>query len=113
MLTYKTVILRVVLYGREMWLLTLRDEHRPRVSNNRVLRRLFGLKGDEAIEGRIKLHNYELHNLYSSVNKIRIIKSRRMRWAGYIARMKAKGDLYRLLVGKPEGQRLLGIPRLR
>lgn len=79
MLAYKTVILPVVLNGHEIWYLTLRDEHKPSVSDNKVLRRIFGLKGDEAISGRRKLQNYELHNLYSSSNKIRIIKSRRMR----------------------------------
>jgi hypothetical protein len=93
--------------------LTLRDEHRQRVSDNRVLRKIFGYKGDEAKDGRRKLHNYEPHNFYSSLNKVRIIKSRRMRWAGHVARIKAKGDLYGLLVDKSEGQRLLVIPRRR
>jgi hypothetical protein len=58
-----------------------------------------------------KLHNEELHNLYSSLNIIRMIKSRRMRWAGHVARMGAKRNAYRILVGKPEGRKPLGRPR--
>jgi hypothetical protein len=71
----------VVLYGRETWSLTFREEHRLRVFENRVLRRIFGPKTDEVTGGWRKLHNEELHNLYSSPSIIRIIKSRRMRWA--------------------------------
>jgi hypothetical protein len=82
---YKTIILLVVLYGCETWSLTLREEHRLRVFQNRVLRRIFGPKRDEVAGGWRKLHN-ELHNLYSSTNIIRL-KSSRMRWAGHIARM--------------------------
>jgi hypothetical protein len=66
---------------------TLREEHRLRVFENRVLRRIFGLKRDEVTENWRKLHNEELHNLYSSLNIIIMIKSRRMRWAGHIVRM--------------------------
>jgi hypothetical protein len=77
----------VVLYGLETRSLTLREEHRLRVCENRVLRRIFGLKRDEVTGGWRKLHNEELHNLYSSPNIIRAIKSRRMRWAGHVARM--------------------------
>jgi hypothetical protein len=83
---YKTVILSVVLYGCETWCLTLREEHRLRVFENRVLRRIFGPKREEVGSGR-KLHNDELHDLYSSPNTVRVIKSRRMRWAGHVARM--------------------------
>jgi hypothetical protein len=83
---YKTVIFPVVLYGCETWSLTLREEHRLRVSENRVLRRIFGPKRDEDGSWR-KLHNDELHSLYSSLNIVRVIKSRRMRWAGHVARM--------------------------
>jgi hypothetical protein len=85
--TYKTIILPVVLYGCETWFLTLREEHRLRVFENRVLRRISGLKTDEVR----KLHNEELHNLYSSASIITMIKSRRMRWAGHVARMGRRG----------------------
>jgi hypothetical protein len=76
----------IVLYGCETWSLTLREEHRLRVFENRVLRRIFGLKRDEVKGEWRKLHNKELHDLYSSPSIIRIIKSRRMRWAGDVAR---------------------------
>jgi hypothetical protein len=77
----------VVLYGCETWSLTLREEHRLKVFGNRVLRRIFGPKRDEVTRGWRKLHNEELHNLYSSPSIIRMIKSRRMRWAWHVARM--------------------------
>jgi hypothetical protein len=83
------------------------------VFENRVLRRIFGPKRDGVTGGWRKLHNEELHNLYSSPNIIRIIKSGRMRWAGHVARMGDKRNVYRLLVGKPEGRRPLGRPRRR
>jgi hypothetical protein len=80
-----------------------------RVFENRVLRRIFGLKRDEVIGGWRKMHNEELHNLYFSPNIIRMIKSSRMRWRGYVARMGIRGmhtwGAYRILVGKPEGKR--------
>jgi hypothetical protein len=76
-----------------------------------VLRRIFGPKRDEVTGGWRKLHNEELHDLYSSSSIIRIIKARRMRWAGHVARMGEKRNAYRLLVGKPEGRRPLGRPR--
>jgi hypothetical protein len=100
---YKTIILPLVLYGCETWSLTVRDEHKLRVFENRVLRRIFGPKRGGVMEGWIKLHNEELHNLYSSSSIIRIIKSRRMRWAGHVARTGEKRNVYRLLVGKLEG----------
>jgi hypothetical protein len=79
----------------------------------RVLRRIFGPKRDEVTgEWRI-LHNEELHDLYCSPSIIRIIKSRKMRWAGHVARMREKRNAYRLLVGMPEGKRPLGRPRRR
>jgi hypothetical protein len=102
---YKTIILPVVLYGCDSWSLTLREEHRLRVFENRVLRRIFGPKRDEVTGEWRKLHNEELHDLYSSPSITRIIKSRRMRWAGHIARMGEKRNACRLLVGKPEGKR--------
>jgi hypothetical protein len=81
------------------------------VFENRVLRRIFGPKRDEVTGGWRTLHNEELHNLYSSPSIIRIIKSRRMRWAGHVARMGTKRNIYRILVGKAEGKRPLGRPR--
>jgi hypothetical protein len=75
--------------------------------------RIFGPKRDGVMGGWRKLHNEELHDLYSSPSIIRIIKSRRMRLAGHVARMGEKKNVYRLLVGKPEGKRPLGRPRLR
>jgi hypothetical protein len=96
---YKTIILPVVLYGCETWSLTLREEHRLRVFENRVLRRIFGPKRDDVTGDWRKLHNEELHNLYSSPNIIRMIKSRRMRWAGHLARMGVTRNAYRILVG--------------
>jgi hypothetical protein len=99
---YKTIILPVVLYGCETWSLTLREDHRLRVFENRVLRRIFGPKRDEVTGEWRKLHNEDFCDLYSSPSIIRIIKSRRMRWAGHVARMGEKRNAYRLLLGKPE-----------
>jgi hypothetical protein len=81
------------------------------VFKNRVLRRIFGPKRDRVTGGWRKQHNEELHNLYSSPGIIRIIKLRRMRWAGHVARMGEKRNVYRLLVGKTQGKRPLGRPR--
>ncbi|KAJ4428685.1 hypothetical protein ANN_25678 [Periplaneta americana] len=110
---YKTVILSVVLYGCETWTLTLREEHRLRVFENKVLRKIFGAKRDEVTGEWRKLHNTELHALYSSPDIIRSIKSRRLRWAGHVARMGESRNAYKLLVGRPEGKRPLGRPRRR
>jgi hypothetical protein len=93
--------------------LTLREEHRMRVFENRVLRRIFGPKGDEVSGDRKKLHNEELHNLYSSPDIIRMIKSRRMRWTGHVARIGEKRNTSRILVGKQGGKRPIGRPRRR
>jgi hypothetical protein len=87
---YRTIILPVVLYGCETWSLTLREEHRLRVFENRVVRRIFGPKRDEVTGDWRKMHNEELHGLYSSPSIIRMIKSRRMRWAEHVARMGEK-----------------------
>jgi hypothetical protein len=110
---YRTIILSVVLYVCETWSLTVRDEHRVRVFENRVLRRIFGSKKDKVTGGWRKLHNEELHDLYSSPSNIGIIKSRRTRWAGHVARMGEKRNTYRLLLGKPEEKRPEGRPRRR
>jgi hypothetical protein len=83
------------------------------VFENRVLRRIFGSKRDEVTGEWRKLHNEELHNLYSSPDIIRQVKSRRMRWAGYVARMGEERKLCKILVGKPEGKRPVGRPRRR
>jgi hypothetical protein len=79
---YKTIILPVFLYECEIWSLTLREEHGLKVFENKAMRRIFGPKRDEVTGEWRKLHNVELHDLYSSPNAIRIIKSRRMRWWG-------------------------------
>ncbi|KAJ4445755.1 hypothetical protein ANN_12440 [Periplaneta americana] len=110
---YKTVILPVVLYGCETWTLTLREEHRLRVFENKVLRKIFGAKRDEVTGEWRKLHNAELHALYSSPDIIRNIKSRRLTWAGHVARMGESRNAYRVLVGRPEGKRPSGRPRRR
>jgi hypothetical protein len=83
------------------------------VFENRLLRRIFGPKRDRVTGGWRKLHYKELHNLYSSPSIIRIIKWKRMRWAGHVTRMGEKRNVYRLLVGKPEGKRPLGRPKRR
>jgi hypothetical protein len=88
-------------------------EHRLRVFENRVLRRIFGLKRDEVTGEWRRLHNEELYGLYSSPNIIRVIKSRRMRWEGYVAPMGEGRGAYRILVGRPEGRKPLGRPRRR
>jgi hypothetical protein len=93
--------------------LTLREEHRLRVFEDRVLRKIFGRQKNEASRKCRKLHNEELRDLYYLPSIIRIIKSRRMRWAGHVAGMLEKRNAYRLLVGKPEGRRPLGRPRRR
>jgi hypothetical protein len=103
----------VILYECETWSLTLREEHKLRVFEKRVLRRIFGPKRDGVTGAWRKLHNEELHDLYSSPSIIRIIKSRRMRWAGHVAGTGEKRNVYRLLVGKPEQKRPLGRLRRR
>jgi hypothetical protein len=89
----------------------LREERKLRVFENMVLRRIFGPRRDEVTGEWRRLHNEELNDLYSSPNIVRVIKSRRMRWAGNVARMGEERGAYRVLVGKPEGKRPLGRPR--
>jgi hypothetical protein len=90
----------------------LREEHRLSASENRVLRRIFGPKREENRSWR-KLHNDELHSLYSPPNIVREIKSSRMRWVGHVARTEEGKGVYRVLVGRAEGKRPLGRPRRR
>ena len=107
------IVFPVVLYGCETWSLTLREERRLRVFENSVLRRIFGPKRDEVTGEWRNLHNLERNDLYSSPNIVRVIKSRRMRWAGPVAGMGKRRGVYRVLVGKPEGKRPIWRPRFR
>ena len=86
----------------------MREVRRLRVFENRVLRRIFGTKRDEVTREWRKLHKEELNDLYFSPSIVRMIKSKRMRWAEHVGRMGEKRDVYRVLVGKPEGKRQLG-----
>ena len=91
----------------------MREERKLRVFENMVLRRIFGPRRDD-VTGKCRiLHNEELNDLYFSPNIVRVIKSRRMRWAGQVARIGEERGVYRVLVGKPEGKRPLGRLRLR
>jgi hypothetical protein len=110
---YRSIILPVILHGCETWSLTLREEHRLRVFENWVLRRIFGPKRDEVTGEWKKLYNEKLNDLYSSPNIIQVIKSRRMRLVGHVARMGEGIGAYRILVGRPEGRRPLGSRRCR
>jgi len=110
---YRTIILPVVLYGCETWSLTSREERKLRLFEKMVLRRIFGPRRDDVTEEWRRLHNEELNALYYSPNIVRVIKSRRMRWAGHVASMGKEREVYRVLVGKPEGKRPLGTPRRR
>jgi len=105
--------LPVILYGCETWSLTLREERRLRVFENWLLRRIFGPKRKEVTGRWSKLHNEELNEPYCSQNIVPMIKSRRMRWAGHVARMGESRGLYRVLVGKPEEKSTLGRRRRR
>jgi len=93
--------------------LTLREERKLRVFENRVLRRIFAPRKDEVTGEWRRLHNEELNDLYSSPYIVRVIKRRRMRWAGHVACMGEERGVYRVLVGKLEGRRPLGRPRRR
>jgi hypothetical protein len=102
---YRTIILPVVFNGCETRLLTLSAEHRLKVFEKRVLRKIFGPKRDEVTGQCRKLHNEELDDLYSSPNVIRTITYRKMRWADHVARMGERRGVYRVWVRKPEGKR--------
>ena len=90
------------MYGCETWSLTLREERKPRLFEDMVLRRIFGPRRDEVTGERWRLYNEELNDLYSSPNIVRVIKSRR--WAGHVAHMGEERGVYWVLVGKPEGR---------
>ena len=109
---YRTIILPVVLCGCEAWSLTLREEHRMRVFESRVLRRIFGPNRVEVTRKWRKLTNEELNYLYTFTNIVRVIKSG-LRWAGHVARMEERRGIYWGFVGKPEGKRPLERPRHR
>ena len=98
--------LKPISNGCETWSLTLREEHRLRVFENNVLRKIFWTKSNEIIGQWKKLHNPELHALFSSPNLIGNLKSGRLRWAGHVAHMELSRNAYRVLVGKPEGRDL-------
>ena len=99
-------------YGCEVRSFTLSEERRLRIFENRILRRIFGPKKDANGEW-IKLHNEELHSLYRSPNIVRVIKSRRLRWAGNVARMEEGRSAFKILTGKPTGKRPLVRPKRR
>jgi hypothetical protein len=103
----------MVLHGCKTWFLTLREELRLRVFENRALRGIFGSNRDEFTGGWRKLHNEGLRNLHSSPSVISMMKSKRMRWAGHVALKGEKRNACRLLMGNPEGKKSLGRPRRR
>jgi hypothetical protein len=111
--THKTIILPVVLYECQTWSLTLSTGRRLRVFDNKVLRTLFGPNREEVTGEWRKLHNEWHHILYSSPNIITQIKSRRMRWAGHVARMGEERNVYKVFMGKAEGKKPLGRPGRR
>jgi hypothetical protein len=102
---YRIIIWPVVLYDCETWSLTLREKYRLRDFENRMLRRILGPKRDEVIEEWRRLHNKKLCALYSSPNNIRVIKARRLRWAGYVVGMVKRRCSYRVLVRKSKKRR--------
>ena len=109
---YKTIILPDVLYGCESWSLTSRDECRLKLFENRILRRIFGPKRDENGELR-RLQNEEIHSLYRSPNIVKVIKSSKLKWAGYISGMEEDRSSSKILTDKHTGKRPLGRPRRR
>jgi hypothetical protein len=109
MILYIHIILTVVLYDCETWWLPLREGHRLRVFENRVMTRIFGPKRDKVTGEWRKLHNEQLHDLHCSLNIVWVIKLR-MRWAAQVVLMGEGRGVYRVLVGKPDGKRPLGRP---
>jgi len=107
--TYRTIIVPVVLYGCESWSLTLREKRRLRVSENSVLRRIFGPGRDEVTGEWTKLHNEELNDPYSSSNIVRVTKSKRMRWEKQVARMGKSRGVYRVWWGNLRERDHLGV----
>jgi len=107
------IVVLIKMYGCETWSLTLREERKLRVFENMVFRRIFGPRWDEVTGEWRRLHNEELNDLYCSPNIVRLLKSRRMRWVGHVARMGEERGVYRDLVGKPKGKRPVGRPRHR
>jgi hypothetical protein len=107
---YKTIILPVVLYGCETWSLTIREEHKLRVFENRVLRRIFGPKREE-VTGKWKICT--MRNFVICTHPQISLGKSRLGWAGHVARMGEKIKMYKVMVGKPEGKRPLGRPRRR
>ena len=97
---YKTIILPVVLYGCEIWSLTLSEEIRLKIFENKILRQIFGPKRDANGEWR-RLRNEELRSLYHSCNIVRVIKFRKLRWAGHVARKEEDRGVFKFLTGKP------------
>jgi hypothetical protein len=110
---YNYIIYLLFYMGMKLCLSHTEEKHGLRVFENRVLRRTFGDKREEVVGGWRRLHNKELHNLYASPYVIRVINSRRMRWAGHVTRMGEIRNSYKILIEKPEGKRPLWRPRRR
>ena len=110
---HRNIIFLVVLYGCETWSLPLLEECTLTVFENRVLRSIFGPKRDKVTGEWRKLHNEELNDLYSSATMTEVVRSRRIRWAGYVPHMGERRAAYSILVGKPEGKSPPGRPRRR
>jgi hypothetical protein len=110
---HRSIVLPIVLYGCGTWFFRSRKEYRLRFIENRLRRKIFGTKEDEEIGAWRRIHKEELHEFFSLPNIIRMIKSRRLKWAGHVARMWERRNTCRILVGKFDGKRPRGIPRCR
>jgi hypothetical protein len=104
MTVYKTAILPVVLHGCEAWCLTLRKKQKLTVFEDRVLKKIFGPMKDQVTGEWRRLHNEELYALYSSLNIIWVIKSKRASWVGHMTCLGIRGTAYKVLVGRPNGK---------